>query len=186
MPYIGEIRDAKEIGLLKKRCKVVWLACLDCGKERWVRLNNSKERRGIPRSQRCKHCANFKETSGMWKGGRSRKNDGYMRVRLYPDDFFFPMANKDLYVLEHRLLMAKSLNRCLLPWEVVHHKNGDKGDNRLENLVLLPEQSKHLPDVVARRVIKAQQVEIDKLKARITELENESMRWSSVRYSARR
>lgn len=39
-------------------------------------------------------------------------------------------------VLEHRHFMSLALGRALLPGETVHHRNGQKTDNRLENLVL--------------------------------------------------
>jgi len=73
----------------------------------------------------------------QWKGGRvTCRPDGYVLVKLAENDFFRPMAGKNGYVMEHRLVMAKSLGRCLQPWEKVHHKNGIKDENRRSNLKL--------------------------------------------------
>ncbi len=44
----------------------------------------------------------------------------------------------------HRLLAAKTVGRALGPSEVVHHRNGNKDDLSLENLVVLPSQRHHM------------------------------------------
>lgn len=129
--------------------------CLDCGKP--ISLYAT--------SIRCASCAKTGENNPSWKGGRFKNPYGYILIKLFPDDFFYPMAKKDGYVFEHRLVMARHLNRCLLPWEIVHHINGVKDDNRLENLELLPHKRFHLVDALTKAHIK-------RLEERIAHLEN--------------
>lgn len=74
-----------------------------------------------------------REKSKSWKGGRQISDRGY--VLVYDKDH--PMAFQSGYVLEHRAIMAKHIGRVLTANDVVHHINGDKTDNRIENLQLL-------------------------------------------------
>ena len=58
---------------------------------------------------------------------------GYKLVRVPTH----PYAGTKGYVREHRLVVEAALGRPLKPNEVVHHKNGDRTDNRLENLEVM-------------------------------------------------
>lgn len=72
-----------------------------------------------------------------WRGGRVKATGGYTAVAAEPgDEIASAMATVTGYVLEHRLVMARSLGRPLAKNETVHHINGDKTDNSLENLQL--------------------------------------------------
>jgi len=62
-----------------------------------------------------------------------RSKDGYILIRKLNH----PNCTKDGYVLEHRLVVEKEIGRYLEFNEVVHHINGDKLDNNMENLELM-------------------------------------------------
>ncbi len=66
-------------------------------------------------------------------GHTKKRKDGYIGV-YFPEH---PDANKEGYVMQHRLLMEQHLGRRLNKDEVVHHMNKDRADNRLENLCLM-------------------------------------------------
>ncbi len=74
-----------------------------------------------------------------WKGGRHKTSDGYICV-LSPNH---PFVTRRGYVLEHRLIMEEHIGRYLKPKEIIHHINGARDDNRIENLKLLTSISKH-------------------------------------------
>lgn len=79
-----------------------------------------------------------REESCYTRTGDIRKNkQGYVLEFLNPNNEFYAMANNGGYVMQHRLVMAKHLGRVLNETEIVHHINGDKTDNRVENLNLL-------------------------------------------------
>ena len=63
-------------------------------------------------------------------------SSGYLSVWLDPDDPMAEMRRKYGYVLEHRLVVAREIGRPLLDTETVHHRNGDRQDNRPDNLEL--------------------------------------------------
>lgn len=67
------------------------------------------------------------ENNPNWSGGKFTRKDGYVAIRLEGGE----------YELEHRVVMAKHIGRTLEMGEHIHHRNGIKHDNRIENLELV-------------------------------------------------
>lgn len=63
-----------------------------------------------------------------WKGGRYKNKEGYILIWD---------SEKKRYVPEHRAFMEQYLGRKLSKEEDVHHKNGIKDDNRIDNLAVV-------------------------------------------------
>lgn len=75
----------------------------------------------------------------LWNGGSNIRKDGYRRIICHGHPR--TLNKKDNYVLEHIVIMEKHIGRYLNKDEQVHHLNGNRSDNRIENLVIVtPEE----------------------------------------------
>ena len=131
--------------------------CIICGAE-ITRASFARKPERTACSRRC--AGSLPKLSGKnrkWKntelGGGRWKIGGYIAVaKSTLDEYEAELVgnNKLHYVLEHRLVMAKYLGRQIEKGEVVRHINGDKMDNRTENLVLGSHQENTMDHVTLR------------------------------------
>ena len=114
--------------------RVYWLCECDCGNTTIVEA--SKLKSGHTTSCGCNQIKR-RENHWNWQGGKLKNRDGYIEILLENDDKYYSMANNKGYVLEHRLVKSKQINRLLTENEFVHHLNGEKDDNDPKNLELV-------------------------------------------------
>ena len=128
---------------------VVWSCVCDCGNT--TLATGTDLRRGTKKSCGCyslevrkrrgKDSPNIGRvgpSSAAWTGGRKVDRDGYITVsikHLFPDVAVM-YGPKKYRLHEHTAVMARYLGRPIRKDESVHHKNGLRDDNRIENLEL--------------------------------------------------
>lgn len=69
-----------------------------------------------------------------WNDSKIMSPNGYPMIRVGRTH---PLADPNGYVMEHILVVASALGREAISGKVIHHVDGDRTNNRIENLMLL-------------------------------------------------
>ena len=128
----GKLTAIERRGLNSQKNRL-WLCDCDCGNQKEIDCT-------CLRSGKTKSCGCMwrrrGEESGNWRGGKYVSKHGY--VVLQPR-----VGVRQKQIMEHRQVMEQHLGRQLLPKETVHHRDGCRSNNKLENLELF--SSRHSP-----------------------------------------
>lgn len=132
--YISRIRTSGNSKGIVQRTFGRIINCKYCGNKCFAPDLEIKRGRGLFCSYGCRK----REHNGLWKGGE--KNSAGRIWVLNPEH---PFCNSGGYVLRYRLIVEKQIGRYLHTYEVVHHINKIKDDDREENLMAFETNSSH-------------------------------------------
>jgi hypothetical protein len=100
-------------------------------------IQHKANRMNLHKSKECIKRTHSECRSGekccAWKGGKKIDSKGHVLILKKG----YPGAGSNGYIMEHRYVMEQFLGRQLKKCEIVHHKNGIKDDNRIENLEIM-------------------------------------------------
>lgn len=125
---------------IKKAGQILWRCECDCGKEKLIRAYDLKS--GKQKSCGClnaeKTAERNKKNSGnkspCWKGG-IRKSNGY--IYIYAPNHHRANAWGSGYVKRCVLVAEKHFGKIIKSDEIIHHINGNRDDDRIENLAIM-------------------------------------------------
>lgn len=130
------------------QCRKTNKVCKTCNSKFFGVAGNCEICRGLLNNYNSCSCGNKKSKTANWC-----KKCGYLNKILKPNTYSTYISDKGYvyvyvrdhpkcknrsskYIAEHVLVMEEHLGRYLEKGETVHHKNGVRNDNRLENLEL--------------------------------------------------
>lgn len=128
--FPSELKFRKKIRFCSQTCagisrlKQVRLKCADCDKSITKTPYQIKTYKNL-------YCNRLCAISAFRKNPPTKKNGWWW------EDGYKVLYNKGNHIKEHIFIMQNSIGRKLGKDEIVHHKNGDKGDNRIENLEVM-------------------------------------------------
>jgi DNA-directed RNA polymerase subunit RPC12/RpoP len=141
------LEEGGRAGVSKKK----EVTCPKCGSKRRVRRSryNQPDFKNICRSCSCKgiDSPQFHKACNEYRNKMANRSinerpqhkdkNGYLRMVLPSSHWCYPMVTQSSgLILVHRLVMAEYLERLIEPDEVVHHKDGNRSNNNINNLEL--------------------------------------------------